>query len=47
MENTKMPKSEVLTPDESLVADFIKTRTQESVALERRAKTRLQESLEK
>ena len=27
MENTKMPKSEVLTPDEALVADFIKTRT--------------------
>ena len=27
MENTKMPKSEVLTPDEVLVADFIKTRT--------------------
>ena len=27
MEKTKMPKSEVLTPDEALVADFIKTRT--------------------
>lgn len=27
MENTKMPVSEVLTPDEKLVADFVKTRT--------------------
>ena len=27
MDNTKMPMSEVLTPDEKLVADFIKTRT--------------------
>ena len=27
MDHTKMPMSEVLTPDEKLVADFIKTRT--------------------
>ena len=26
MDHTKMPMSEVLTPDEKLVADFIKTR---------------------
>ena len=27
MDHTKMPMNEVLTPDEKLVADFIKTRT--------------------
>ena len=27
MDHTKMPMNEVLTPDEKLVADFIKTNT--------------------
>ena len=33
MDHTKMPMSEVLTPDEKLVADFIKTRTKKVLDL--------------
>ena len=46
MENTKMPKSEVLTPDEALVADFIKTRTKKVLDdIQKLSKEQMQEAI--